>query len=787
MVVPFFWFKPGEIDIGGDGGRLYFYDPVNLIKNFASYYIFPFGVGTSEASFLYLPFFSVLALLKQIIHSAYILSALYSGMKIMVGFLSVYGIVKELLGNKLKDKSIQTAVSASSILAGLFYIFNPAMTENYVRALPTHDQVFLNPLMFYLILKYLATSQFRFLSIALFISLIFSHNFAYSAAPPFFAFYPLSIIFLIVYSKYILKRKFFWKGLVVGLFLFLGLHAFHLLPEFINLFATGSNTNTRVFDTAGIEETITYFVSVSAIPKLSFRWFAFSIYSKFGWASFIIPLTIFIGLLLRKRRSFTILFTGIVFLAYFYLVNAKVTNLGIELYKRLFYIPGFGMFRNYYGQWQFVYYFYYAVFFGQAVYFILNRCSRFIRVLLFCIFVSYLTVSSWQFINGELINQNNHTSLTKIGMVMDPRFENTLRYIRSLPINGKILVLPSTDYGYQVVHGLNNGAFVGHSMIGLLTGKKDFAGFMDLAPYSDTFWELSKDENYDGLQRLMGLLNIRYVFYNSDPNIYNDLFPSFPYDYVRKNLPANQTDYQRYVNKLSLTQLYKEGPYTVYQTEDDYYLPLFYTATNIHTYQDIPTLSEYAKAKSFFPIQATDARTAFMEQKDCMSMGADICNALTEKAKQTPKIYFRQINPTKFRIIVSGAKNPYVLVFSNSFHANWNVYLDKTHTDSPASDISYFHGDITEGNHISQFISRSIFETRSMIKLPTTTHFPINGYANAWYITPEDTDHKDSYDLIIEMTGQRIFWLGGILSVATLILFGVYMYGLSINRIRHTL
>ncbi len=769
VVIPFFWFKPGEIDIGGDGGRLYFYDPVNLIKN-SVYVVLPFGVGNILARFFYIPLYSILAILMGITHSSYVLAAFYSGMKITVGFLAVYGIVKVLLGNKLKDKSNQIAVSASSLLAALFYVFNPAMTENYVRALPSHDQVFLNPLMFYLLLKYLTTSQFRFLSLALFASLIFSHSFSFTAAPPFFAFYPLGILFLIIYNVFILKRKIPWKGLAFGLLLFLGLHAFHLLPEYLDLFSAGTYTNTRVFNKTDILEQISYFSGVLGIPKLSIRWFANSVYSQISWASIIVPLVIILGLIFNKKAEKTVLLLGFFFLITFYFVNAKITDVGVELYRSLFYIPGFSMFRNFYGQWQFVYYFFYPLFFGVTVFYLFYRLSHKLMIVFSSIIVLYFVVSSWQFINGQLVNQLNNQSTTRVGIVLDPRYESVLDYIRSLPSDGKILLLPSSDYDYQVVHGLNNGAFVGRSMIGQLTGKKDFAGFMDLAPYSDTFWELSKAENYDGLQRLMGLLNIRYVFYNSDPNIYDDLFPSFPYDYVRKNLPANQTDYQRYVNKLSLTQLYKEGPYTVYQTGDDYYLPLFYTATNIHTYQDVPKLSEYAKAKSFFPIQATDVRTAFMEQKDCMSMGADICNALTEKAKQTPKIYFRQINPTKYRIVVSGAQNPYVLVFSNSFHTNWNVYIDTIHTDPPAPDFSYFNGDIREGNHTSQFISRTIFETQSMVKSSTTMHFSVNGYANAWYITPEYAGYRENYELVVEMENQKIFLLGLGVSFITLLL-----------------
>ena len=119
--IPFFWFKLGEIDIGGDGGRLYFYDPVNQIKNIALYYVSPSGIGVSEASFYYLPFFAILALLKHIGISSSVLIALNNAIKISVGFFAVYAILRELIGTR----SNKYFIGLASILSGFFYIFNP--------------------------------------------------------------------------------------------------------------------------------------------------------------------------------------------------------------------------------------------------------------------------------------------------------------------------------------------------------------------------------------------------------------------------------------------------------------------------------------------------------------------------------------------------------------------------------------------------------------------------------------------------------------------------------------
>ncbi|MDP1721687.1 MAG: hypothetical protein Q8L37_00605 [Candidatus Gottesmanbacteria bacterium] len=791
MVVPFFWFRPGEIDIGGDGGRLYFYDPVNLIKN-SAYLVLPFGIGGLNSRFFYLPLLSVLAILKQVIHSPYILLTLYNSMKVAVGFLAVYGIVNELLGRNVTEKRTLIVIRVASILAGFFYIFNPAMTENYVRALPSQDQVFLNPLMFYLLLKYITTSQFRFLSLGLFVSLFFSHSFSWTAAPPFFAFYPLGIIFLIVYTVFILKRKMPWKGLLFGLLLFLGLHAFHLLPEFFDLFSPGSTTNTRVFDNAYMLEQIGYFSSALAIPKLSLRWFAHSVYSQISWASIIIPFVIILGIILKKKYDKTAILIGLFFLLTYYLVNAKITNIGIDLYRSLFYIPGFSMFRNFYGQWQFVYYFFYSLLFGVTAFFLLNRLKHKYVIIFSSTIVLYFIVSSWQFINGQLVNQLNVQSTTRVGIVMDPKFETVLDYIRSLPNDGKILLLPSTDYDYQVVHGLNNGAFVGRSMIGQLTGKKDFAGYQDLAPFSDMFWKLSRERNYDLIKLMFGILNIQYIFYNSDPLIYDGTFPEYPYStsYARKYLPKNQKEYKEFVDHLTTNKIFEAGPYGIYRLEEKDLLPHIYVASNVLIYDEKPVSSPYAKSNIFFDDRIKKVfRSIYLDRSTCNTiLSVTICQR-NEVPQGANRIYiqFQRINPTKYKVKVSGANHPYVLVFSEAFHEKWKVFFSSKEVPIISLATAYFNGEIREGNINNNIFDRNAFETLSMKSLPENTHIKVNGYANAWYIKPTDMDNKETYDLIIEMTGQRIFWIGTFISAASLMLLGIYVCRSSINRIRHTL
>lgn len=102
-------------------------------------------------------------------------------------------------------------------------------------------------------------------------------------------------------------------------------------------------------------------------------------------------------------------------------------------------------------------------------------------------------------------------------------------------------------------------------------------------------------------------------------------------------------------------------------------------------------------------------------------------------AARNPEIQIERINPTKYRIMVSKVTGPYSLVFSESYHPQWKLYL---------------------GN--------------SRKEIAREAHFKGNGYANYWVIEPQDTKNLSSYELIVEFKPQRMFYLGLAVSFSTL-------------------
>ena len=768
FLIPFFWLNPGEMDLGGDGGRVYFYDPQNLLSFTHIYFNFPLGTGTSEGSFYYLPFVFTLSLIKTFINSPYLLIGIHNGLKISLGFISVYWIINEFL-YKEKNKKIKIF---GGIAGGLFYLFNPAMIENYVHALPTHDQVFLNPLIFFLVLKFLLKSDFRYAICVLILTLIFGHNFSFIGAPPFFAFFPLGFIFIFIYVLYLRKKSIPWIKALFACLLFLGLHAYQLLPEISNFFASNSHINLRLFNAKDIEQEAQVFLALLPIPKVSLRFFAQSSYAIFPQGLLIIPLIIVGGFLVKKTDKRIFLLSGLFFLVTLFFATANITNIGTLFYSKLFYIPGFSMFRNFYGQWQFAFYFFYAIFFGQAIYFIFLRFPKKLALILFVLFCIFLPLNAWNFINGSLVNQNNNQSNIKIAMEMDPKFTETLDFIRSMKGSGKFIDFPFSDTTHQVIYGKNGGAYVGTSMVGRLTGKNDFPGYMTMSPYSDIFWELSKEKKYEHLVSLFRMLNIRYILHNTDERIYGNNFPTYPFspDYVRKYMPNTQKEYSEYIQKISEKKLYETGTYKIYKITNDEYVPLIYVAKETDIYSFNSELSVYNEAASFFPGQETkEKRASYITSQECSFINLqDNCKPGEKiQFKSIPNISYARISPTLYKVVVTNIKEPFILVLSQAFHTGWKIFSSNSKEDITPVE-TFFNGEISEGKFEYKFINNEFLKNIGKKELNENSHFTINGYANAWYITPSLVQNKTEYALLIEQTYQRFFYLGLLITVISI-------------------
>lgn len=595
FIIPFFWLKPGEMNLGGDSGRLYFYDPSSYLNNNSLYNFISSGKGSETHSYPLLPYTFLLVVLKWVFQSPTILISIFNGIALTIGFLSVYFAILELLRPKENNEK-DHLISLSSILGGLFYVFSQISISNgWENPLLTHSQVFVNPLMFILLLRYLVTKRIRYLLIALLISVVFSFNFSFIGAPTFFSFYPLAVCFLFIYVKFVRNLPIPFKSLTIGLAVFLLLHAFHLAPEISGLLSSGSTFNRPVFAEVG-EGTrwgLEYFIAIAANVKLSLIWMTIAQQQKGFWLAVfsIFPLMLIGGLFLNRGK--TSLLTGIFFLIAFFFASANLTDLGFTFYKQLFRIPGFSMFRNFHGQWAYSFMFFYALLLGQAIAIVSSRLNKRLSLVLIIGFFIAILGSGLPLIIGRASIVTHTDTGLRYTFQMDPIFEEVLNYFRTNPIDGKILSLPLTAPGYEVFQGKDGGVYQGLSMLTYLAGKSDFAGFESLSPFHEKFLEFIQEQDIDALKKIISIMNIKYIFHNADPFIYSEAFKSYLYSHVSKFTPKDQDEYKSFIEKLPVESRIDFGKnYHIYTVDDNTFTPHIFTTTNI-AYTNNPFLFSF--------------------------------------------------------------------------------------------------------------------------------------------------------------------------------------------------
>lgn len=134
----------------------------------------------------------------------------------------------------------------------------------------------------------------------------------------------------------------------------------------------------------------------------------------------------------------------------------------------------------------------------------------------------------------------------------------------------------------------------------------------------------------------------------------------------------------------------------------------------------------------------------------------------TQKYKVPRKINAKAINPTKYNLRVSGAQQPYIFSFAESFHSGWKLYMQPLNSaNKPSGDISLIQ-------------KSNVFES---------SHVKLNGYSNGWVIDPayikshyshdywrENDDGSIDFNMIIYFKPQSYFYVGLAISGATLCL-----------------
>ncbi|MDD3460607.1 MAG: hypothetical protein PHW28_04870, partial [Mesotoga sp.] len=621
-------------------------------------------MGKDNPPFFILPYLAQLILIKKIFYnSSFILNNINNGVILAGGFISVYLVLLELLP-KRKKKDINAQLAG--LVAGLFLVLSPILIYDWDRALYAINQILVYPLIFFFFLRFINKKKYLYLVLAVITSTAFSLNFSFSVIPWSLAFFLFTFLFFFLYS--LVKKNFlkFTKGFGIFIFIFLLAHLFHLLPQIIN-FQNSSYSQLAFNTNQAKSHGLTYFLSIRPYISLVYNIsnqpqykLAFSFnpshleildgYTKYIFLSFIFPLLICLGLLAKKSKQMQSLMSIclLVFLITLFLMTANITNTGGQIYKALFSIPGFAMFRSFINKFSMTYVFFYSILLGLSLYTILERIEQKKTKYLLPLFLSSLIIfNGWPLISGKIVNIDLWQSRNvRSSIKMDPHYELFIKTLDQIKTSGKIVSFPLTNEAYQVLKGEGDGAYFGPPTIPILTGKNTFSGmgsFDNLRPVAET---LLREEKIVELKRFFSLLNIHYIFHNDDDYIYSN-FPDYPYSTFLKGLFPDQKTIKNFVKDFDFKEELSITSYHLYKNEN-YFLPLFYIPQNtiyspndIEILPDIVGFDDYEIRSAIFladedadNADIKNADKADREDTDNTDIGADNAGKDADKADE---------------------------------------------------------------------------------------------------------------------------------------------------------
>ena len=310
----------------------------------------------------------------------------------------------------------------------------------------------------------------------------------------------------------------------------------------------------------------------------------------------------------------------------------------------------------------------------------------------------------------------------ELGMKIPPDYYRLAGYIDSQPEDSKTISLP-LDPGYEILK--EDPWYFGIPMLPWIMRTpiinqrvRDFSGSFSLPI-------IIENELIEGNETsvfLLNISNIRYIIVkNNATNI----------DKLKAN--TNISKHYRLVKTF--------GNYLMY--ENPSYLPHVYVPDRIVITDSVPeqiagvinTNNLRDKEAIYFTLQNTKQKI-------------DMLESLKREMVKLPAITYKKMSQTKYLVTVRNASSDFPLIFSETFHYGWKLYL-----------------------------------RRSL--LPDTYHVEANSFANSWIVKPSELcrqqgdcslnpDQSYNFELSLEYFPQEMSNAGYLMSIVTIIITSLY-------------
>jgi hypothetical protein len=207
-----------------------------------------------------------------------------------------------------------------------------------------------------------------------------------------------------------------------------------------------------------------------------------------------------------------------------------------------------------------------------------------------------------------------------------------------------------------------------------------------------------------------------------------------------------------------------------------------YTSSEINVYESSNTLPHIYTTQSQITISTLDhfiptVKSDFLPGKqNIIILDQNQNKAIPEVHSSIPPLtYFQKISPTKYVVKIENAQEPFYLTFSESFHPGWKAYIN---TDQMQCNPikTYENVNVIECQNEFKF-----FEFGDLVRtfdkpIPEKYHFIANGYANSWYIDPQELDTGENLTITLYFKPQSHFYVGLIISGLTIIGCIIYFF-----------
>ncbi|MFH1855860.1 MAG: hypothetical protein ABH836_01355 [Candidatus Omnitrophota bacterium] len=556
---PQFWFGKGAFDACGDDPKLQFYAPENYLSNFSLYTWSSYNaLSTSNLPYPNYVFVLMPQALKKIGFSPGQIEKIFYGLILSFGFLFTTLSIKELFKISSIDDNLKFW---TAVIGALLFVLSPLIqyTDWIARLSSVIFAIFLYPAMFYFLISAINRRSVPRLFFGACLSSIFSFA-IYVPLPWFFAFLTGVVLFLAAYIciyrdrfllvfKYVLIYVIFiillnlsWINILAGAFLFSG---------DIPMLANGVIGIDVLKESAGFVKDIAFnfnmLYSLLFLPSKNFvgvgSMFKNFFYYKALFVFLPLPLVLAGGLWAAKkteRKILAILLLPLVMLAYFITVN--ITDIGVKSFTVLIMkVPGFIMFRNFYGKFPIVFSFFYGMTLSATLAILISKIKkRWVKTTIITVLLCVVIALGSPLLSGRIIGVSPsggiHEDLCPV--IPETHFK-AMDIIKADKTDSRVLVFPLSFAQYMCFKGTNKEAYVAVPYIKVLTGHDELSGMWsftnpcyNVLPRIVT--TLIGEYEFKNFSKILWLMNTKYLYLYKDIACENAQMFIFKYALIDK-------------------------------------------------------------------------------------------------------------------------------------------------------------------------------------------------------------------------------------------------------------